>query len=954
MMRLLAGKVVFLLVLAALAAGLLPAAASPLPQTSLKARLGMETAGSNHYSPEMNNHFINGWYFYHEIVTVSLTFQDELFIAYPVTVQGAPYLELVIGDAPDVEQTRRATYHSGSGSTKLLFQYRVQKGDYDADGISFPENALKLNSGSITATRVVNPDIDGIYQDLHLHKVVGSQGDSPPLYDSKRGDDRVYEIGTPIPELTLPAASGGNGPLVYSAHLNAIGHCGPAASGSSPSVSSGGAVGGSSSSPTNLRDWMIYTPPGPGDTHGGKISATPGDAPNTFKAPTTGLHGCLVITVKDSDNETGHRDQDQHIFSITVKFNYDSDGNGLIEVSKLSQLDAIRYDLDGDGAQGTVSDTDWAKYTAAFPDAMLGMGCPDTAADADTDPGPCTGYELTASLNLSGYNGGASWQPIGDAAAPFTATFTGKDGAGNYHTIANLFINVSATASSSVGLFGVIGSGGQVKDVGLLKVNAALKRTVGNPGGTYLGGLAGRNYGTVTGSYATGAVNGSITRASTAEAPAFGFNLGGLLGRNDGTVESSYSAVSVIATGRDDSALSERDNLRAGGLVGRNAGAITASYAIGQVQLAHGRDAGGLAGANTGPITASYATGAVAATGSPRGAGGLVGYNWNSDGRITASYAAGLVTTEVNSNAAGGLIGVGDGQATTDSYWDTGTTGQSASIGGVGKTTRELQTPTGYTGIYANWDLDIDGDTTTGEGGKDKPWHFGTAHQYPVLQYGNLSVEQQRRNFLSTDNWGAPAVGDPVSATAPASAIWQWQREADEAWINITVPTTTRATASTYVPTAADVGKRLRAIATYTEGGITQTLTTANTGAVVAVSSVMAGAPAPLPVVGEKLRYGIGAAGATDIQTWHWRRCDDLAMTTNCQAVTATVLTNKAHSEYTPTAGAGDATDVGKYLQAHVYYAASDAAKTWTRATTPVMGPVAAAAASSSSGPTGS
>ncbi len=62
--------------------------------------------------------------------------------------------------------------------------------------------------------------------------------------------------------------------------------------------------------------------------------------------------------------------------------------------------------------------------------------------------------------------------------------------------------------------------------------------------------------------------------------------------------------------------------------------------------------------------------------------------------------------------------------------WDTETSGQSTSAGGVGKTTSELQSPTGYSGIYANWNVDLDGDGTG-----DDPWDFGTSSEYPVIDY---------------------------------------------------------------------------------------------------------------------------------------------------------------------------------------------------------------------------
>ena len=96
---------------------------------------------------------------------------------------------------------------------------------------------------------------------------------------------------------------------------------------------------------------------------------------------------------------------------------YDSDNDGLIAVANLAQLNAIRWDLDGDGAADDASnDTD---YAAAFPTPATDMGCPSTG---------CTGYELTANLNLDTdgdgdvdaddaggvyWNGGLGWTPIG-------------------------------------------------------------------------------------------------------------------------------------------------------------------------------------------------------------------------------------------------------------------------------------------------------------------------------------------------------------------------------------------------------------------------------------------------------------------------------------------------------------------------------------------------------------
>ena len=77
---------------------------------------------------------------------------------------------------------------------------------------------------------------------------------------------------------------------------------------------------------------------------------------------------------------------------------YDTDGDRLIEVSNLDQLDAIRYDLDGDGRLD--SDGDANKYGGAFP----------TSGTEKVWEIPCNGYELTRSLdfdNADSYGSGA-------------------------------------------------------------------------------------------------------------------------------------------------------------------------------------------------------------------------------------------------------------------------------------------------------------------------------------------------------------------------------------------------------------------------------------------------------------------------------------------------------------------------------------------------------------------
>ena len=76
-----------------------------------------------------------------DTIEVGLTFSEA------VTATGAPYLLIDVGGTD-----RRASYHSGTGSTQLLFRYTVRAGDDDDDGIAVVANSLTLNGGSIVAT----------------------------------------------------------------------------------------------------------------------------------------------------------------------------------------------------------------------------------------------------------------------------------------------------------------------------------------------------------------------------------------------------------------------------------------------------------------------------------------------------------------------------------------------------------------------------------------------------------------------------------------------------------------------------------------------------------------------------------------------------------------------------------------------------------------------------------
>ena len=479
--------------------------------------------------------------------------------------------------------------------------------------------------------------------------------------------------------------------------------------------------------------------------------------------------------------------------TATTRTDYDVDDDGLIEITSAVQLNAIRWDLDGDGAPALANASD---YAAAFPNATMSMGCPSTG---------CTGYELTADIDLDvdPYNTGAGWEPIGTVRAEFTATFEG-----NSNTISGLFINRSTTAYA--GLFSDVDRAGVIQNVGLVDTDVT--------GSDYVGGLAGYNSGTITASYAMGAVSGNKY-------------VGGLVGRNGGTIE--YSRATGTVSGTDN---------QIGGLVGTNTGTIEASYATGVVS--EGQTVGGLVGTNwNGTIEASYATGAVSgndyvgglvgdqsggmieasyATGTVSGnnyVGGLVGYQGRGTievsyatgavsgnnyyvgglvgsqarGAIEASYATGAVSgnryvgglvgshgllgdqsggtieasyatgTVSGNNDSGGLVGANftNRGVVTASYWDILTSGLSTSTGGDGKMTSEFQSPTSHTGIFATWDSDA--------------WDFGTSSQYPALKGLPISVDEQRQSHPAGDSVslsGAPTIGAVTPGMGTLALSW--------------------------------------------------------------------------------------------------------------------------------------------------------------------------------------
>ena len=369
---------------------------------------------------------------------------------------------------------------------------------------------------------------------------------------------------------------------------------------------------------------------------------------------------------------------------------YDDDDDNLIDVRTLGQLNAIRYDLDGNGSAANVN----YNASGAFENAASGMGCAST----------CAGYELRKNLNFDTNDDGSvtsadtysNWSPIGDGTA---GAYTGEF-KGNGHTIANL--TMSAAASTHVGLFGNLS--GTVTGVGL--VSASVTSSVASAG--FVGTLAGLHTGTIRESWAS---NSSITSSGVGES-----DFGGLVGRSTGTIASSWANASINAAGA---------SANLGGLVGYMAGAS----------------------AN---VTACFANVGLNATGANGKAGGLIG-EAAAGSTVTASYANGLVAAGGSMGVPAGLIAESaSGITVTASYWDiTGTSIADDADGDApeGITRANMRSPTGYTGIYAAWNVNVDG-----VAGNDDPWDFGTGSEHPALKVGEQIPYIQRGDYDDDDD----------------------------------------------------------------------------------------------------------------------------------------------------------------------------------------------------------
>ncbi|MFK4259501.1 GLUG motif-containing protein [Agrobacterium tumefaciens] len=426
--------------------------------------------------------------------------------------------------------------------------------------------------------------------------------------------------------------------------------------------------------------------------------------------------------------------------SIVLRSDNSGTGNGTVSFGsdvKVTASDVVLYynpagnDASSVNSTSYTHSTDYSGYAGAGT-TITGYMLVNSVYDLQNvqnklDGAFAVGRDIDASRTAS-WNSGAGFKPIGDSSAPFTGTF---DGLG--HTITGLTIDRPTT--DYVGLFGYTGSGSAISSLGLVD------GSVTGRGG--VGGLAGRNEGDITQSYATSHIKGSDI-------------VGGLIGSNSGSVIKSYAIGSVTGS-----------STAIGGLVGFNSGSINKAYATGSV-TGSAVYVGGLVGSNTGAINNSYATGAVAGS---HTVGGLVGSNTGTT--IDNSYATGAVTS--SGPQVGGLIGFNN-RTITSSFFDMDTTGQTHSVGyGVGRD----QSATGITGLttaqardassYTGWDFTTDwyqsadmrpiGRWEAAQAGADGVAIVGNTHQLVLIDTNPAGKYALAANLDASETVGTNAAG---------------------------------------------------------------------------------------------------------------------------------------------------------------------------------------------------
>lgn len=302
---------------------------------------------------------------------------------------------------------------------------------------------------------------------------------------------------------------------------------------------------------------------------------------------------------KDGDVTYTWKDDKEHIKNVACKdcpigyVTKETESHSIVEngfcacdnVYQPAELTTDKYDIDGDGSKDEVYEISNAGQLYWFAGLVNGtldgveqnkLANAILTANITANENLLDSLQYDAEGNVSNGSDFISWTPIADCMEDHITQYSGTFD-GNNKTVSGLYFNGNSTR---IGLFGSSEADGNIKNVGV--VDSYFK------GNNFVGGVCGRNDGTITNCYNAGNLT-AIESAAT---------IGGICGYNGGTIANCYNTGTVTATGSVASV---------GGVCGYSASPISNCYNIGTV-TATGSDAdiSGICGYNFGPVTNCY------------------------------------------------------------------------------------------------------------------------------------------------------------------------------------------------------------------------------------------------------------------------------------------------------------------------------------------------------------
>ena len=301
----------------------------------------------------------------------------------------------------------------------------------------------------------------------------------------------------------------------------------------------------------------------------------------------------IVVQANDSAGKTEQQSTEEEECKhegIEITFNSNGFGNCPkcnTAVYQPAVETTDKYDIDDDGTKDTVyeiSNAGQLYWFAGLVNGTLDGVEQNTSANAILTANIIVNENLLDSLqydaegNVSNGSDFITWTPIADCMEDHTTQYSGTFD-GNNKTVSGLYLNGN---SARIGLFGSSEADGNIKNVGV--VDSYFK------GNDFVGGVCGRNDGTITNCYNAG----NLTAIDPTAA------IGGICGYNDngGTIANCYNTGTVTATGSVASV---------GGVCGCSIAPISNCYSIGTVTAtSSGADISGICGYYFGPVTNCY------------------------------------------------------------------------------------------------------------------------------------------------------------------------------------------------------------------------------------------------------------------------------------------------------------------------------------------------------------